>query len=244
MNFLKSKPVKQMTWIDKIIDAIERKNTCEESLKYDAQARDFISQAESFYRQGNKEEAEKFRRMAEEAKQNSDMAASFDLELDDGQFPTIHWLIAKFMHEGDPEYMIVKEIQNSQGMIQRNIDDAIAKMLERGTPVFKIMETSRTKPGQPGRNIRCITLRPNYKDAKLATIERRQMLTERAICNGFDWLTKVSPELLDDFKKSVDSKVCESHENGKKNGQLGQGSSHAALPVGNDMTQVHIAGNM
>lgn len=110
-----------------------------------------------------------------------DEKASFDLDTDDRQYPTIHWLIARYMLEGLPEYRIVDKLREDQGMVSRYLDMAIAKLMEGGRPVYKIIE----KGGQ-GRNICCVTLRPNYKDAKAATFQRRQQLADRSVIRAMD----------------------------------------------------------
>lgn len=112
-----------------------------------------------------------------------DEAASFDLDTDDRQYPTIHWLIARYMLDGLPEYRIVDQLREDQGMVSRYLDVAIAKLMEKRRPVYKIIEK-----GGKGRNICCLTLRPDYKNAKLATYERQQQLADRSITRAMDYI--------------------------------------------------------
>ena len=160
--------------------------------------------------------------------ESDDEAASFDMDGDDGGYPTIHWVIAKFMLEGDADFFIVQNIQMYQGMIQRNIDDAIARLMEKGTPVYKIMEK-----GGNGRNIKCITLRPGYKDAKMATLERRQLLAERAVARAMDVVSKVCPEGLEVTRQKIESELSKSYLEAKNN-QLAAAPVQGELLMGSD----------
>lgn len=126
----------QMTWAKSIAWAIRDKDM-------------------EFPRPGQKDESGK---VVYDSKTH-DGLASFDLDLDTGMFPTINWLIAKYMLRSQSEYIMITQMAYYQGMVQRNINEAIGLLVDSGTPVYVVYETG-------GKNIACITLREWYKEEK------------------------------------------------------------------------------
>jgi len=89
----------------------------------------------------------------------------FDLETDTEDYPTIHYLIARHLLDDQPEYIIMRQLDMYQGMVKRNLDTAISDLADSGIAVYKVFEHAKGK-GDIGKNISCITTKPDYRDAK------------------------------------------------------------------------------
>lgn len=163
----------------------------------------------------------------------NDEAASFDLDTDDRQYPTIHWLIARYMLEGLPEYRIVDQLREDQGMVSRYLDVAIAKLMEKRRPVYKIIEK-----GGKGRNICCLTLRPNYKNAKLATYERQQQLADRSVTRAMDYIAVATSDerALAVARSNIQGTLDSAFDSAlSKARQLASAPTFDELPMGGDV---------
>lgn len=99
---------------------------------------------------------------------------TFDLDEDEGGYPTIHYLIANFMLKDLTEYMRVTNLGHYAGMVSRNIDQACSYIEDKGIPVYRVIE-----PGK--RNISCVTLDPAYRDAKDKEVEKVVTRANRGI---------------------------------------------------------------
>lgn len=99
---------------------------------------------------------------------------TFDLDDDEGGYPTIHYLIANYLLKDLTEYMRVTNLGHYAGMVSRNIDQACSYIEDKGVPVYRVIE-----PGK--RNISCVTLDPVYRDAKEKEAEKVVTRANRAI---------------------------------------------------------------
>lgn len=216
-----SKVAEKMTWVEAIMYAIQEK---------DAMAP----------RPGDKDQFGNDLYMGE----SSDAEACFDTDLDRGQFPTIHWIIAKWMLRDASEYVMVDKLQTYMGMVKRNIEPAINRLIDGGVKVYKIIEN-----GGEGRNISCITLRPWYKNASEANGNRIEKRLLAAVANGFSSAETMCPEKLAGFAQKVADTAELSRRSVRArmigNGEQGEAAGNFnAPPAGYETTQSHRAGNM
>lgn len=171
----------------------------------------------------------------------SDAAASFDLELDKGQYPTIHWLIAKWILRDASEYIMVDKLGTVQGMVNRNLDRAVEQLIEGGVNVYKVMEN-----GGKGRNISCLTLRPWYKNAEEVNGNRLVKRIESGVSSALRRAELTCPDRLNlmvDHAQAVaeahrKNLMLESDEQGEAAGTFD------ALPADREMTQGQLTGSM
>ena len=95
---------------------------------------------------------------------------TFDLQEDPGGWPKVHWLIGNYMLREYSEADRHRLLDSIVGKIERNLSVAIDYLQEeRGVPVYKIVCNGKS---ENKKNIDCITIDPEYRDAKLAHWDR------------------------------------------------------------------------
>lgn len=213
-----SKAVEKMTWIELIMHAIQEKDATSP-------------------RPGDKDQYGNDLYLGE----SSDMGASFDLEEDDGRFPTVHGLIAKWILRNRSQYDLIDQFGFYQGIVHRNFDRAIERLVENGVNVYKVMEN-----GGKGRNIAVLTLRPWYKNASMHNGDRLEKRIGSGVSSALRRAELTCPDRLNGMVDYA-QEVAEGHRknNMLENGEQGEAAgNYIALPVSDDMTQGHAAGNM
>ena len=90
---------------------------------------------------------------------------TFDLNLDDGGFPTVHWLIAQHLLSRQNQYIRTTQLESYAKKVSTNLDHACDILEERGIPVYRTVDAGK-------KCISVITLNPNYGDARNKEAEK------------------------------------------------------------------------
>jgi len=130
---------------------------------------------------------------------------TFDMQLDDGGWPTIHWLIANHMLRDFSPASQYQMLGPYVGKIKHNLNMAIDFLnSERGVPVYKLIATG---DDENKKNIDCITIDPQYRDAKIANYERVKKRVNTGLVNFMKQLEYTYPEKIPSLVNGQDSFV-------------------------------------
>jgi hypothetical protein len=119
---------------------------------------------------------------------------TFDMQLDEGGWSTIHWLIANHMLSEFSPASQYQMLGPYVGKIKHNLNMAIDYLnSERSVPVYKLIATG---DNENKKNIDCITIDPGYRDARIANYERIKKRVNSGLFSFMKQLEYTCPEKL------------------------------------------------
>lgn len=112
---------------------------------------------------------------------------TFDLTQNEGQYPTIHWIIARKMLEDFSEFDRHQLLTYRTSQVKACFENAIAHLQSMGTIVYR----SR---GRGKRNIKFISTNPNYEDCQELDFKRQTTNLQNRVLSFQSNLKKMHPE--------------------------------------------------
>ena len=91
---------------------------------------------------------------------------TFSLLNNEGQYPTIHWVIARSMLEDFSEFDRHQLLTHKAGQVKRSLEAAINYLQDNNIVVYKSIGANK-------RNIEFVTTDPDYKHARDKDFRRR-----------------------------------------------------------------------
>ena len=114
---------------------------------------------------------------------------TFNLSEDSGQYPTIHWLIARSMLDGLSEFDRHQLLTHTASKVKACFENAIAHLQDRGVIVYR----SR---GLGKRNISFITTDPKYNDGQKLDYRRQTNNLSNTVNAYINNVKKMHPDKI------------------------------------------------
>lgn len=113
----------------------------------------------------------------------------FDLENDRGQYPTIHWVIARSMLDGLSEFDRHQLLTHTVSKVKGCFENAISYLRDQGIVFYR----SR---GIGKRNIQFISTDPHYKNCQEYDFKRQTKNVTDTVLSYQQNIRKMHPDML------------------------------------------------
>ena len=121
---------------------------------------------------------------------------TFDMESDSEGYPTIHWLIARSMLADFKEYDRMMLLASYAKQVKNSLQGAFDILESLGINHYRSIETGK-------KNIRYITVNPDYRDAKNRDYKRQTSRMVRNVKSYGNNVIKNNPELALEIRPEI-----------------------------------------
>jgi hypothetical protein len=125
---------------------------------------------------------------------------TFDLSTDSGEWPTVHYLIAKHILRNYSDYEVHLRLELFANKISKNFHNSVNYLLDEGVSVYVIKLEGE-------RNITAVTTDPAYRDAEAREVSRVIRNMQKHIAANVRHMELVNPELGAKIKRRAASMV-------------------------------------